>query len=469
MAPNTAISISHEAAHQTSFAVSSITAESAASVSELLTKNHREHHIYFNDKGFHNHIVHHLLTLLALGATPDEIRRAYDGNAHYQRDVYPIHERVLQDLSDQEIFRSCLYKEEHYTDYLAFFTTELDKKGIPAVVNEYLFSRTPLADNMLARLFGGVVHPLLHLGFALETMSSPLVAESLAMTAVHSDFLLPTFLAAESAPAPTPPKTLHQLLQDVHSERLFATTARTRPSLNLVDGITTHLPDLTTNLLSQYRLPSPTLPDLPSAIAEQHSTLANLCFTSQHPSLSKRPKLDFFLIHALNASFFSPVFDHLPWLRPEDKIRLWEWKGRHDALLYAGVYAPTPVPGLIQGYQPLARHATWSGVFASARKWGDDGHCAKVVRALAAGEKMCGGFEGEEWCTVKAGDWLRYAGVVVESMGGEEGDWVRFAGDDGAWEGVLGREEWEGCGREVRRIGNAEAARKRLEGMRTER
>ncbi|PSK43717.1 Oxidoreductase [Elsinoe australis] len=459
------ISLSARDAQKLAFARDGITEASARKAAELLTENHRKYHIYFNDKGFHNHILHHLVTLLGLGASPEEIQLAYDNNASYQREPYPVHDRIRKDFSNPETFTSCLSNEEHYADFLDFFTAEIQNKGIPDVVNEYLFSRSPIAEDMLARLFAGVIHPLLHLGFALETTSAPLVAEALAETAVHSNFLHPTFTSIEASAAhsTSPPKTLLQLIHEARADPTFLAAAKSESSPNLIDGITNHAPDATTSLLSQYRVPSPTLPTLAAVLAEQQSTLAHMVLSAQHPSLTKRPKLDFFLIHSLNAGLFFPVLFALPWLSDDNKCRLLEFKARHDVLLYVGMYCPSLHPEYVKSYTPLPEHESWEGIFKSANRWEDDGHCAKVIRALAAGERLCGPLEGEEWCVTKKEEWKLMAAVAVESVGGEEGDWARFCGDEGAWEKVLSMEEFERVGRKVGRRGNAEAAVERIE------
>ncbi|KAF4547311.1 Questin oxidase-like protein 1 [Elsinoe fawcettii] len=453
-------------------AARNINPDSAELVSSLLAENHQTHDIYFNDKGFHNHIVHHLVTLLALGASPSEIQVAYDNNTGYQRRPFPIHDQVL---SDEANFRSCLGKQEHYSDLLAFFRQKLEQDGIPATLQHYLFSCSPLAEDMLACLFAGVVHPLLHLGFALEVNSLPLVAEALAETAVHSSFLLPFFHATEEAAKSIPQsRPLLSLIHAAHDDPTFVKAARLSSSLNLVDSVLDYAWDPTISLLSQYHLntTSPSSPppfqSLHQAYVEQHTTLTHLVISAQHSSATKRPKMDFFLIHLINSSLFLQRFLSLPWLSEANKRRLLEWQGRHAVLLYMGMRCPSLHPEVIAAYQPRPKHRTWEGIFDSARNWEDDGHLSKVIRALAFGEELCGEYGDEEWCKVKREGWLHFAGVSMESVGGAEGDWVRFAGDEEAWARVMSVEEWDAKGRQVGRKANADAAVERIEGMKKE-
>lgn len=104
---------------------------------------------------FTDHIVHHILTIYALGATPDEIRAAYDHNKTYQRPVLPTTQSIVESMHDKTQFQQHLGKEENFPKYLAFFQQEIEKKGVAVVLNEYLFSGSECAENMFSRLFGG--------------------------------------------------------------------------------------------------------------------------------------------------------------------------------------------------------------------------------------------------------------------------------------------------------------------------
>lgn len=93
--------------------------------------------------------------MYALGASPDEIRTAYDRNQSYQRPAYPVDADVVKAMHDKAKFQEYLYKEKHYSNYLVFFQEEIDAKGVGDVLNEYLFKGDERAESMLSRLFGG--------------------------------------------------------------------------------------------------------------------------------------------------------------------------------------------------------------------------------------------------------------------------------------------------------------------------
>jgi hypothetical protein len=93
--------------------------------------------------------------MFALGALPNEIKAAYERDKSYQRPLLPTDENVVQSLYDKAQFQSCLGKEKKYPNFLEFFQREIEKQGVEDVINKYLFAEDEVADNMLARLFGG--------------------------------------------------------------------------------------------------------------------------------------------------------------------------------------------------------------------------------------------------------------------------------------------------------------------------
>lgn len=161
------------------------TDEVARKVTELLQKDLEVFHVYFNDRGFHNHIVHHLLALYGTGADAAAIQRGFDGNTGYQRPARPTHGHVAEDLRSWSHASKYLGRDQYYPDFLAFFQREIEAKGWQAVVTEYLFSGTEAAEDLLVRLYAGVLHPLIQLMYAMEWGQPAIVAEALAQTCVH--------------------------------------------------------------------------------------------------------------------------------------------------------------------------------------------------------------------------------------------------------------------------------------------
>lgn len=75
-------------------------AAAAKKASELLQQDLRDHHCFFNQDGFHNHISHHILALYGTGATPEQMQKGYDDNTSYQRQAAKPHDRIPEEIKN---------------------------------------------------------------------------------------------------------------------------------------------------------------------------------------------------------------------------------------------------------------------------------------------------------------------------------------------------------------------------------
>jgi hypothetical protein len=187
----------------------------------LLEENHEGYHIFYQDPAFHNHMVHSLLTTLTLGATPQEIKDRYNDLVPIQRKIPDIDSHVLKKLADPEFFHDTIGQIHQYHTFLEFFKREITAKGFKEVVQEYVFSRTKLADRMLAQILEGAYHPIIHLGFGIEFNVPAIVAEALAQAASHDRMNIETFFfgAEHEAANTSPPTKLKSLIELVHEVR----------------------------------------------------------------------------------------------------------------------------------------------------------------------------------------------------------------------------------------------------------
>ena len=92
-----------------------------------------------------------------------------------------------------------LGQPKHYRSFLEYFTAAIAQRGYEAVVKESLFADTPEAQELLTRMFAGLYHPFISLGYGLEFRSPGIVAEALAMGAVHDDSMKAMLVGAETA------------------------------------------------------------------------------------------------------------------------------------------------------------------------------------------------------------------------------------------------------------------------------
>ncbi|KAG6807448.1 hypothetical protein H0H92_007516 [Tricholoma furcatifolium] len=166
-----------------------ISPESTTALREVLQDNHVKWHIFFNDIDSKSHIAHRALAYWALGAPAEMIKAGYKTDSSYQRPAFDSPGEVT--LAN---FKEHLGDRRYYGAYLAFFTKAIKDQGFAPVVEQFVFSReynvvgdAPTGDKpeMFNRHLGGLVHPLIHLGYGLEFKLPGIVAEGLAETAVH--------------------------------------------------------------------------------------------------------------------------------------------------------------------------------------------------------------------------------------------------------------------------------------------
>ncbi|ORZ09906.1 hypothetical protein BCR42DRAFT_423306 [Absidia repens] len=151
-----------------------ITSKSRRSVDKLLKNNHDQHHAFFNEKKFHNHLTHHLLAAYSFGANEKRLEEIYERHASYQRPLPP----ALDNPLTRENYHGQLGKASAYTSFLRLFEKEIDEHGILDTVRRWIWS-----GDMLSRFVGGAYHPLIHVGYGVEFGLKGQVAEGLAMAA----------------------------------------------------------------------------------------------------------------------------------------------------------------------------------------------------------------------------------------------------------------------------------------------
>jgi hypothetical protein len=263
------------------FSTDEMNPDAASKASELLQENHQKHHIFFNKRRFHvrskdssvltfafqisqnqfyepdkkqNHIVHHLLTIYALGASPGALQEAYSINDSYQRLALPVEPKVVSQLSDPEIFKAYLGKEENYGEFLRFFQSEMEEHGWQRVINTYLFANTSRSNDLFGRLFAGLLHPLIHLGFGLEFEQPAIIAEALSQAAVHENWVSPILWKCEEAARRHvgPRKPLLQILDEIREDKAMHEAVRWEDDNKLQDGLMVRAPDHAVNIVGQW-------------------------------------------------------------------------------------------------------------------------------------------------------------------------------------------------------------------------
>ncbi|KAG8681544.1 hypothetical protein FRC11_000991, partial [Ceratobasidium sp. 423] len=165
-----------------------ITAESTTALRRLLIENHKRFHVFFNNRGFHNHLSHHLFAAYGIGAPAHVLQKAFDDHSSYQRPAYQSPEPITH-----ENWTKHLGNEDFYNAYMNFFAAEIKKHGLLATFEKYIFSDKANwgsgEPRMLDRFLSGLVHSMIHFGHAPEFGIDGMAVEGLAQAAVHESSL----------------------------------------------------------------------------------------------------------------------------------------------------------------------------------------------------------------------------------------------------------------------------------------
>lgn len=174
---------------------------SSTALSALLSANHASHHCFFNTRGMHNHSLHELIADLTLGASPTQLQTHYayqikhylsgftlndrtKYNPHFAANNVNVNVKIEKKISEGN-WREYVGDARYYWSYLRFFEVQVERFGLREVLERYVFGEEANEGEgegmMMARFYGGVLHALIHFGYALEMREGKIAAEALAM------------------------------------------------------------------------------------------------------------------------------------------------------------------------------------------------------------------------------------------------------------------------------------------------
>ncbi|KAI9264160.1 hypothetical protein BDA99DRAFT_508588 [Phascolomyces articulosus] len=396
----------------------------------LIDKNHREHDIFFNSSGFHNHLTHHYLAAYALGADMKRLQDIFYAHSSYMR---PIPDAV--GVLTRETYRNEISNRDAYTSYLNLFKDEIQQHGLVDTVRYWLFK-----DDMLAHTIGGAYHPLIHLGYALEFNLPNIGAEALAMAACtepspalvmeHVNDKTKEGLPLKEIKNGT--KSVMELIQDIHKDTEF-------------DGVV----KFTDELKSVSVLNSP------KSVAKLREYVAQWNFKDVESSMEElfiscilllvgsgmRPqgiKLDFFLAHAVTS--IHAIYTLLPYLTPIQAELILRGHLAESLMFYVARGRPSIQLDLISQYKsPQAVDGSknpWLDVLSLALN-AEESHCIKAVRAIATAQTAYGSPSFDDPHLL-----LKAAQVTVDVTGRSD-QAGRAAGQVWNFAGIGFKEAWE--------------------------
>eukprot|EP01087_Luapelamoeba_hula_P009154 TRINITY_DN2347_c0_g1_i2.p1 TRINITY_DN2347_c0_g1~~TRINITY_DN2347_c0_g1_i2.p1 ORF type:complete len:446 (-),score=85.88 TRINITY_DN2347_c0_g1_i2:178-1515(-) len=355
--------------------------ERIQTLAELLEDNHKKHHIFFNDKGFHNHLTHHLLAAYALGASSDRLRSVYEFQKKSQKPILPKHDTKKEEFD----FGAHMGDEEYYHDYLEFFTREIerDEGNGRRTIERWLFEEEQGKSNKFyARFLSGAYHPFIHIGYGLEFNLNSQIAEGLAQAAVHSAGVSDLLLGDEVGTKSVKDVALAVAEDPKIKERVPKYDDFPKLDVYLKQGGG----EILRKHAAEWKCPKEEV-ELKAKELQQVSVAVMAGVVRP----DKLPKLDFFLMHAVTSAHFLPIYVRV--LKPENSVKLLRDKFSVDLSYLVTRGLPEFHLEYLATYKsdsPLkTTENEWLGMLDAVldeKKYNDE-HVVKTIRALSYAER----------------------------------------------------------------------------------
>ncbi|KAF4464071.1 hypothetical protein FALBO_9102 [Fusarium albosuccineum] len=412
----------------------------ASKVTELLQKDVENHHVFFNASGFHDHIIHQVLTLYGTGASAKDMQTAYNANTGYQHKAMKPKQDIVEKLEHGSDWSPYLGLGRNYPTFLRFFQDEIERIGWQEVLNEYLFKTDERGLDMQSRLFGGLLHPLIQLLYGVEWEQPMLIATALAQTAVHDnryhDYLIAADKRAKAEDAPPKMETILGLVEDIHNNDKIKTSAHWEDAQRVFDGVLKRARDEMLYIAGRVRVDEDELEERTAEMVHSAAYIAS--GAAFHPP--KTPKFDFFLLHHVSSAPFFLTLNSMSWVPASVKARMLEYKIRIDLVSYIARGSPILHGDLLRNYTPKDSGKLvdkTEDLLPRVHNIVDDGHTVKLARGLIIAQRVSKPHEDKEWVKIRGDEeWLKTMYLLLDATEAAGTMWVRAAGFDQAWDEI---------------------------------
>ncbi|KAJ1676732.1 hypothetical protein EV182_007603, partial [Spiromyces aspiralis] len=131
--------------------------------SELLMRDVKENHAWVDrQRGHHNHVSHHILNSLALGASAERLDEIYSIHKATQLPSLEYNPKAVITPGNIEYFRS---NDAYFPNWFVFYLNSIKSSGGDwrHVLQTYFFH-----PSLFFNMVSGLMHPLVHLGLGAE-------------------------------------------------------------------------------------------------------------------------------------------------------------------------------------------------------------------------------------------------------------------------------------------------------------
>ncbi|XP_055337789.1 uncharacterized protein LOC129587871 [Paramacrobiotus metropolitanus] len=346
-------------------------------VNKLLKLSFDTSSLLFNELRFHNHTAHHLGALYFLGENDKRIEEIY----HH----------AMVESSDPDVpsphtitranWRSILGDRQFCKAYKDYFEQELPAENWREKFLQILLENEP--HPLINGVIGGVVHPLIHIGYALELDSRLVAVEALTQAAVCYDSLHDTVDKLQRPQAGT--KSPMEVFTGMRADNRLPIFEKS--DIDNIENCVKMCNDRILQHFNQWKMNS----TLEKTIEDLFDVSLYIYGATHRPN---EIVFDFFLLHLLTAMHAVRVtFPYLkdPKIAEHLLLQFFYFAG----VLYVNQRRPEINEKLIDDYQ-LDATKTWEYVVDRAinTKLSEDSHLVKVIHTLRSAEKVYGSKNG---------------------------------------------------------------------------
>ncbi|KAJ4173834.1 hypothetical protein NW754_012826 [Fusarium falciforme] len=346
----------------------------ARCLKHLLKANHANYSIVYHNLQFDNHNPHVLSSAYLLGASVSQLNDIYDKQIVELEPWVPSPAEVGDD--DWEELRGDRRYQRAFVDYFEDKLVMRFNYDWRQELVHYLFTGD---EPLWHGLIGGLGHPLIHLGYAIEMDCKEVAMESLGLACVQYNFFHKyidnkSYTKKASFTSDSPLQLLIKMTKD---ERFNALPKH--PDLDELPDIFEKHEDLILEYWNAWEINDP----LKQFEMSQEAAVAILVATVQPGTHA----FDFYLVHLLTTSHAVRIL--LPFFPKEHHITLVrEWW-----LLVLAVFIvrgrPLPNPDNVDSD---LKGRDWKYVVDKAlnSSWATDAHYVKAIRAMKEASKTWG-------------------------------------------------------------------------------
>lgn len=292
------------------------TSHSRAKVSQLLRANHLFYATLYNDRRFHNHTPHILISAYFLGATPSTLYKIYENATE---DLAKWEEDSPAEVTDEDWheFTGDKQYERGFQDFFQEKVTDSLSFDWRNVVREFLV--TPDGpDNpkvMVQGMLAGLLHPLIHLGYAVEFDDWEVATEALTLCAVSKENesfqLLDLTPFDEQATTTTHKSSALDILKEIRNDPSYNGLYE-HPSEGKIGDLVSQFPKQLSKYINQFSV-GKTHEDLIANLKELLVASALILTCTHKDDKTSLPAYDFFLLHLLTATHAAiEIFENPP-------------------------------------------------------------------------------------------------------------------------------------------------------------